>query len=174
MSPIVAALINAGPALIRLFGKSKGGKTEAIAEGLADTVAAAQGLPGNKQQKLVENGLQALSPAEQLEFKVSLEQIKADMQANQLQHDQAMHAQQQQTIRTSADLAGVRPSIANRHSWFTCAYFVAAELAKLAGYGSGASMEIGLAIAAPTLAWFGFRTWDKFTGSKFNQKGSKD
>ena len=51
----------------------------------------------------------------------------------------------------------------NRHSYYTMLYVCAFEVAEAFGYGTGASMELAMLIASPTLAYFGFRTFDKFS-----------
>ncbi|WP_416305194.1 hypothetical protein [Neptunicella sp. SCSIO 80796] len=163
MAPFIAALLSAGPALIRLFGQSKGGKTEAVAETIAGTVEAIQGKPTDQQSTKLQALIDSLDPAEVNQIRLGLAQVEAEREKARLEHDTAMHTQQQLTIRESKDIKGVRPEVANRHSWFTCGYVCVSELLSAFDIGSGANMELALAIAAPTLAWFGFRTWDKFS-----------
>lgn len=162
MAPIITTLLTAGPALIRLFGQSKGGNTEFAAETIAEVLERVKGVPANTATAKIQSVVDSLDPTAVTELKLGLAKIQADREKAVFDHDIAMHQAQQQTLQ-SPDVKGVRPQIANRHSWFTVAYYVGAEAAQLMGYGTGASMEIGIAIAAPTLAWFGFRTFDKFS-----------
>jgi hypothetical protein len=88
-----------------------------------------------------------------------------------LKDKQAEHQEQQETIRSgdnSSDeyVRHTRPLMA-RQSWYGGAlYAIGFEAAKVAGYGSGADLEIGLVIMAPALAYMGFRTADKFSRFK--------
>lgn len=87
------------------------------------------------------------------------------------QDTQAEHREQQETIRSgdnSSDeyVRRTRPLMA-RQSWYGGALFaIGMEGAKMAGYGTGANLEIALVIMAPALAYMGFRTMDKFTKAK--------
>jgi hypothetical protein len=164
MAPIITTLLSAGPALIRLFGQSKGGNTEFVAETIADVVERVQGDPSHPDAKAakIQAVVDSLDPKEVTQLKISLAQINASREKAQLDHDLGMHQAQQQTLQ-SADIKGVRPSIANRHSWFTALYIAIFEGLAAFDYGSGANWEIAILIASPTLAWFGFRTWDKFS-----------
>jgi hypothetical protein len=84
---------------------------------------------------------------------------------------QAEHHEQQETIRSGDNASDkyvrhTRPLMA-RQSWYGGAlYAIGFEAAKVAGYGSGADLEIGLVIMAPALAYMGFRTADKFSRFK--------
>lgn len=162
MAPIVTALLTAGPELIRMFGKSKGGNVERTAETISNTIDALKGLPVNEKTNRLQAVVDSLPPEQVSEIKVALEQIAAEREKNRLDYDQAMHTEQQKTIR-SLDPKGVRPETANRHSYYTMFYVCAFEIAKAFGYGEGASMELAMLIASPTLAYFGFRTFDKFS-----------
>jgi hypothetical protein len=168
MAPLINTLLTMGPSLIRLFGQSKGGKTEVVAETLADVVNAVQGKPLNEQNKSLTSAIHGLPTDILKEIELGLAKIEAERENNRMQHDLGMHQAQQSTLQ-SRDIKGVRPAIASRHSWFTIGYISVMELASLFDKGSGANMEIAIAIASPTLAWFGFRTWDKFS----NQGASK-
>jgi hypothetical protein len=164
MAPIITTLLTAGPALIRMFGQSKGGNTEFVAETIADVVERVQGEPSHPETKAakIQAVVDSLDPAEVTQLKISLAQINASREKAVLEHDLGMHQAQQKTLQ-SLDIKGVRPQIANRHSWFTIAYLIGFEGLAAFGKGTGANWEIATLIAAPTLAWFGFRTWDKFS-----------
>ncbi|WP_299072850.1 hypothetical protein [uncultured Paraglaciecola sp.] len=159
MAPIISLLLSAGPSIIRMFGKAKGGKAETVAEEVASFIDGNNGKPTQAQmQDMVKN----LDPEVMKDLEIGLAQIAAEREKNHLEHDLGMHQAQQTTLQ-SVDIKGIRPEIANRHSWFTCLYLFMFEGAAAFDYGSGANWEVATLIAAPTLAWFGFRTWDKFS-----------
>lgn len=87
------------------------------------------------------------------------------------QDTQAEHREQQETIRSGDNASDeyvrrTRPLMA-RQSWYGGALFaIGMEGAKIAGYGTGANLEIALVIMAPALAYMGFRTMDKFSKAK--------
>lgn len=162
MLPLLATLISAGPSLIRLFGQSKGGNTERVTETIADVVDIFQNNPNPQNKAKLQSLVESLDPIEIQKIQLGLAQINADREKAVLDHDLAMHQAQQQTLQ-STDIKGVRPQIANRHSWYTIAYILVFEGLGAFGHGTGANWEIATLIAAPTLAWFGFRTWDKFS-----------
>jgi hypothetical protein len=159
---LITTLISAGPALIRMFGQSKGGNTEFVAETIAEVVEKVKGLPNAEKTAKIQAVVDSLDPNEVTQLKISLAQINASREKAALDHDLGMHQAQQKTLQ-STDIKGVRPAIANRHSWFTIAYIISFEALAAFGKGTGANWEIATLIAAPTLAWFGFRTWDKFS-----------
>jgi hypothetical protein len=156
---LVTTLLAAGPTVLRLIGKATGGKTEFAAEKIAELI---DGKPGKPTEASMQAMVKSLDPLAIQELSVSLAQIEADKQKAALDHDLGMHQAQQDTIQ-SVDIKGVRPEIANRHSWFTAIYLFAFEAGAAFGYGTGANWEVATLLAAPTLAWFGFRTWDKFS-----------
>lgn len=162
MAPLIKTLLSAGPSLIRMFGASKGGVTETVTEKIAETVEAVSGMSAPQKEAKLQALVDSLPPEEITKLKVNLEQIAAEREKNRLGYDLAMHTEQQKTIR-SADPKYVRPKTANRHSYFSMLYVCAFEIAEALGYGSGASMELAMLIASPTLAYFGFRTFDKFS-----------
>lgn len=162
MAPLIKTLLSAGPSLIRMFGASKGGVTETVSEKIADTVEIVNGMSTPHKEAKLQALVDSLPPEEISKLKVNLEQIAAEREKNRLDYDQAMHVEQQKTIR-SVDPKGVRPETANRHSYYTMLYVCAFEVAEAFGYGTGASMELAMLIASPTLAYFGFRTFDKFS-----------
>ena len=87
------------------------------------------------------------------------------------QDTQAEHHEQQASIRSGDNASDeyvrhTRPLMA-RQSWYAGAlYAIGFEAAKVAKYGNGADLEIGLVIMAPALAYMGFRTADKFSKVK--------
>lgn len=162
MAPLIKTLLSAGPSLIRMFGASIGGVTETVTEKIAETVEAVSAMPAPQKEAKLQALVDSLPPEEITKLKVNLEQIAAEREKNRLDYDLAMHTEQQKTIR-SADPKYVRPKTANRHSYFCMLYVCAFEIAEAMGYGSGASMELAMLIASPTLAYFGFRTFDKFS-----------
>lgn len=167
MAPLLSAgltaLFNAGPTLIRMIGQSSGDRAEVVANEIATVVEAVQGKPTPKDAARLQSVVDSLDPEQVAKIQLGLERIEAEREKNRLDHDVSMHTQQQETIRQSKDVKGVRPEIANRHSWFTMLYLFYFEAMSLIDYGPGANWEIAILIASPTLAWFGFRTWDKFS-----------
>jgi len=159
MSSIISLLLSAGPSVIRMFGKSKGGNTEFAAEAIAGLIDQKNGKPNEHElQSLVKS----LDPQAIVELDLGLAKIKAEREQAAFDHDLGMHQAQQATIQ-SVDVKGVRPKIADRHSCFTILYLFLFEAAAAFDKGDGANWEVATLIAAPTLAWFGFRTWDKFS-----------
>ncbi|MCG7654679.1 hypothetical protein MHN00_14060 [Alteromonas sp. Cnat2-8] len=159
----ISALIKYGPSLIRLFGERKGGATEKVAHTIADVVEAVNGDTSPSSVAKVKATVDSLPPEVVGEIELGLAQIEAEREKARLTHDLGMHTQQQETLRSGKEIKTFRPEIARRHSWFTVAYIFVMELLNAFDYGSGANWEIALLIASPVLAWFGFRTWDKFS-----------
>ena len=159
----ISALIKYGPSLIRLFGERKGGATEKVAHTIADVVEAVNGDTSPSSVAKVKATVDSLPPEVVGEIELGLAQIEAEREKARLTHDLGMHTQQQETLRSGKEIKTFRPEIASRHSWFTVAYIFVMELLNAFDYGSGANWEIALLIASPVLAWFGFRTWDKFS-----------
>lgn len=160
MAPLIQAALSLGPTVLRMLGQSKGGNVAKVTGVVADLIDSSN---GNPPPQSVQAELDKLTPAELSAISVDMARIAAEREKTRLNYDAQMHTQQQETIRSSKDLKGVRPAIADRHSWFVCVYILGAELTKALGYGTGASVELAVAIATPTLAYFGFRTWDKFS-----------
>jgi len=159
----ISALIKYGPSLIRLFGERKGGATEKVAHTIANVVEAVNGDTSPSSVAKVKATVDSLPPEVVGEIELGLAQIEAEREKARLTHDLGMHAEQQETLRSGKEIKTFRPEIARRHSWFTVAYIFVMELLNAFDYGSGANWEIALLIASPVLAWFGFRTWDKFS-----------
>lgn len=159
----VSALIKYGPSLIRLFGERKGGVTEKVAHTIANVVDAVNGDTSPASVAKVKATLDSLPPEVVVQIETELAQIEAEREKARLNHDLGMHTQQQDTLRSGKDIKTFRPEIAKRHSWFTAAYVFLMELLGAYNYGSGANWEVALLLASPVLAWFGFRTWDKFS-----------
>ena len=93
------------------------------------------------------------------------------MEEMRLKDLQAEHEQQQLTIRggdsaTDEYVRRTRPLMA-RQSWYaTMGYVMGFEVAKAAGYGTGANWDLAMILIAPAAAYLGFRTWDKIKGAK--------
>lgn len=162
MIPIINTLLNAGPSLIRLFGDSQNDTCKTIAHTIADVVSRMPSKPSLSDQTKLKSLLDSFDPEDIKILQLGLATIASERENHRFNYDLAMHEAQQKTLK-SIDIKGIRPEIANRHSWFTVGYIVIAELLQTLGFSTGANQEIVLAIAAPTLAWFGFRTWDKFS-----------
>ena len=159
----ISALIKYGPSLIRLFGERKGGATEKVAHTIANVVEAVNGDTSPSSVAKVKATVDSLPPEVVGEIELGLAQIEAEREKARLTHDLGMHTQQQETLRSGKEIKTFRPEIARRHSWFTVAYIFVMELLNAFDHGNGANWEIALLIASPVLAWFGFRTWDKFS-----------
>ena len=79
MTSIIAALLSAGPSLIRLFGSSKGGTTEYVAETIADVVEKVQGNPNSPESAAkVQAVVDSLDPTEVIQLKIGLEKVAAE------------------------------------------------------------------------------------------------
>lgn len=93
-------------------------------------------------------------------------QAMAEMEAKERQHE---HEQTQLTVRSGDNAQDIyvrqtRPRMA-RQSWYaTAGYLIGAEIAKAAGYGGGAVIEIAMVLSTPAWAYIGLRTWDKKWG----------
>ncbi|WP_102798743.1 hypothetical protein [Bowmanella denitrificans] len=173
MSAILTTLLTAGPSLIRMFGQSKGGKVEQTAEAIADVVELVKGEPPAEQANILATRVKAVDQAALTELKLGLErlavereQIQAAREKERLQHDLGMHQEQQNTIRSGDNaedpyVRQTRPKIVRRSFWVLTAYIFGFEALHAFGKGTGADWEIALVLAAPVLAYFGFRTWDK-------------
>ena len=159
----ISALIKYGPSLIRLFVERKGGATEKVAHTIANVVEAVNGDTSPSSVAKVKATVDSLPPEVVGEIELGLAQIEAEREKARLTHDLGMHTQQQETLRSGKEIKTFRPEIARRHSWFTVAYIFVMELLNAFDRGNGANWEIALLIASPVLAWFGFRTWDKFS-----------
>lgn len=84
-----------------------------------------------------------------------------------LKDKQAAHREQQETIRQGDDADDIyvrrtRPRMA-RQSWYVTAMYVMTfeALHGLRVVSSGANWELAMILAAPAMAYLGFRTWDK-------------
>ena len=159
----ISALIKYGPSLIRILGESKGGTTEQVAHTIADVVETVNGDTSPSSVAKVKATVDSLPPEVVGEIELGLAQIEAEREKARLAHDLGMHTQQQETLRSGKEIKTFRPEIVSRHSWFTAAYVFITELLCAFGYGTGADWEVGLLFSSPVLAWFGFRTWDKFS-----------
>lgn len=86
----------------------------------------------------------------------------------ELADGQSAHSEQQDTIKNGDNASDeyvrhTRPMMA-RQSWYGgLLYIFGFEIAKVFAYGTGAQFEIAMTILAPSLAYMGFRTLDKFT-----------
>ena len=86
----------------------------------------------------------------------------------ELADNQSAHSEQQDTIKNGDNASDeyvrhTRPMMA-RQSWYGgLLYIFGFEIAQVFNYGTGAQFEIAMTILAPSLAYMGFRTLDKFT-----------
>ena len=73
MAPLISTLLTAGPALIRLFGNSKGGNIERTTETISAVLDTIQGKPSPEQVNRLQAVVDSLPQDEVSELKVSLE-----------------------------------------------------------------------------------------------------
>jgi len=99
------------------------------------------------------------------------EHIRA-MEEARLKDEQAAHKEQQDKIRDGDNAADeyvrrTRPMMA-RQSWFaSAAYIIAFEALKVSSVTTlGASTELALLLMGPAGAYLGFRSFDKWKGTK--------
>lgn len=103
--------------------------------------------------------LQELANASEADIRRNIER----MEELRIADEAAAHSEQQETIRSGDNaedqyVRETRPLLA-RQSWYGAFGFIAvAEIAKAAGYGSGASFELAALLASPALAYIGFRS----------------
>ena len=118
-------------------------------------------------------------PAQKAEAQLKLAQMAQDgelakianetrLRELELADTQSAHKEQQDTIKNGDNASDeyvrhTRPMMA-RQSWYGgLLYIFGFEIAKVFAYGTGAQFEIAMTILAPSLAYMGFRTLDKFT-----------
>lgn len=93
----------------------------------------------------------------------------------QLEDGQKEQAEQQETIRSGDNAADeyvrhTRPLLARQSWWGAVAYTMIMEICKVYGHGNGADPYIIALISSPSLAYMGFRTWDKKIGGSWFDK----
>jgi hypothetical protein len=146
-----------------MIGGSQGGNVETATSAVADVLDVIQGKPTPQQLETLEAKVNSIPPDVQATITVELARIEAEREQNRLNYDLGMHESQQKTIRTSPDVSGMRPRTAERAFYLTFLYVVGFEAGEAFGYGLGASFELAGLFISPTLAYFGFRTFDRFS-----------
>lgn len=118
-------------------------------------------------------------PTAKAEAQLKLAQMAQDGELSKMANDtrlreleltdtQSAHTEQQDTIKNGDNASDeyvrhTRPMMA-RQSWYGgLIYIFGFEIAKVFTHGTGAQFEIAMTILAPSLAYMGFRTLDKFT-----------
>ena len=118
-------------------------------------------------------------PAQKAEAQLKLAQMAQDGELAKMANEtrikeleladvQSAHSEQQDTIKNGDNASDeyvrhTRPMMA-RQSWYGGLFYIFGfEIAKVFAYGTGAQFEIAMTILAPSLAYMGFRTMDKFT-----------
>lgn len=178
MDPLtISAILSAGPSLVRAAGKLFGGRTESIADSIADTVDAVRGQPNAEQQ--LEERLSLLTGEDLValqQLTVEVERIRADTLKAELQHEASLNAQLHQTRR--AEIASddsfvrrTRPQMARDSMKAGVAYVLLFEAGHAVGLSLGANIpraDIYLAglLFTPLLEYIGVRTIDKVKGKE--------
>ncbi|WP_299197948.1 hypothetical protein [uncultured Amphritea sp.] len=193
MSLIATALLTAGPSLIRMAGELFGGeKASSVSEKLASAVEVAGGMSTDGAKAHIEqvvSGMPAEDVAVVMQLKVKLEEIAAEREKNQLNHQLGMHHETQETIRTEAIngtdyVKETRPKMARLSGYSGTAYVLGAELVSriaplfnhvedgvLVAYTiAGASPIVAGVLYGPLFTYMGMRTVDAF--SKWKQTPS--
>ena len=169
MSALLTTLLTAGPSLIRMIGETRGGTNAVnVAHTLADAVEAFTGKSNSAESAKLQALADSLPPDEVFSLKVALDEIAAERENQKLKHDLGMHQAQQTTIQNGDNsqdsyVSHTRPKVARQSFWATAAYTIVFELLGAFDKGPGANLELGFLLASPMLAYYGFRTWDKFS-----------
>ena len=157
MIPIALKLAAFVPDIVRFFSKSD------TAAAVADKVVGiAKTITGHDDADAALRAIET-DPKLALQFKTTVLASQTELEKAHLADTQAAHREQQETIRTGDQaedeyVRHTRPKMA-RQSWYGMAAYVAvAEIAKAAGFGTGASFEIAALIGSPALAYIGFRS----------------
>jgi len=170
----IISLLTAGPSILRAVGSFFGGETEKVANTVANVADAVQGKSPSVQKQAMEDAVKAMPPEAQAELaKIANEalRIKAEMKARELEHEELMHHDTQETARVEAAsddqfVRRTRPKIARDSFAAGIIYAVVMEILKALGYGSGPDVYILSAILSPGLAYMGVRTIDAFSKHK--------
>ena len=146
----------------------------AVAAGVALVSSATGQTEPSKVLAALQGDPETFLKLKELAFKES-DSIRLHIQAlteAELKDAQAAHTEQQQTIRGGDQASDeyvrhTRPMMA-RQSWYAAVvYMVSFEVLKSLGvYSGGASFDIAALLLAPAGAYLGFRSIDKFAGTK--------
>ena len=180
MHPLVLTLLANGPSMLRMAGNLFGGKTKAIADGVAGVMDAAQGKSAVEQRHALEKHINQLS-VEDIEklnaVKIRLEELAIEREKNRQVHEQVMHSETQQTARAEQEhgndfVKETRPKIARQSFLAGTIYILVAESARIitsawGGDISGADWTLAAALFAPCGGYIGVRSWDKM--KEFNR-----
>lgn len=169
------ALLAAGPSLIRGAGKLLGGRTDAVADTVAEMVEGAQA--AIDPQTALAQEVRQLPLDQQVELQalaVEVQRIEAEREHARLSWDQANYAETQQSYRAElasvdAEVRRTRPQIARRSFFAGTAYVLLMELARLlpgAGADVGADLMLAGVIYSPCFEYLGMRTLDKIFGKE--------
>jgi len=145
---------------MRAFGS---GKSADAAEAM---VNAAKTLTGDSSGETAVNKIIA-DPALQLQYQQLLSNERLKFREMELADKQAEHKQQQDTIRTGDTaedpyVRQTRPKIVRQSFYGSALYLLAFEGMQAFGKGTGADWELLALLMSPVLAYFGFRTGDKW------------
>lgn len=182
MNPFTIAFL--GAKAIRAIGALKGGKAEAVANGLADVVDSVSGQPTSAQAQAISNHIRSLPPDAVVELKkleVEMEKISAEREKNQLIAETSIAQAAQETARVEAQstdeyVRRTRPRMARQSAAVTFSYGLVTGIVfpvvNAAAKFLDPAIELDLpppnaAIAgtlfAPCLAYLGARSVDAFS-----------
>lgn len=150
------------PSIVKYFTNSD------TAGGVAGKVVdIAKAVTGQSEPDQISAALKA-NPAMALQFKTAVMANETELSRMAYADKQAEHAEQQETIRGGDNandeyVRTTRPRIV-RQSWYAFVFyvFITEILNRLDASVDGANWEIAITLLTPTLAYFGFRTGDKF------------
>lgn len=172
MAPLIAALLNAGPALVRMVGAVAGGRAGQVAERVAQAVEEARAAadPG----RALEERLAALPPEQQqalAELQVRLAEIEADREKTRVAAERARWEQVQETARVEARsedpyVRRTRPAIARWSLAGGLLYITAGSLSEALGAPFRADPYLLSVILSPVWAYIGARSVDAFSPHK--------
>lgn len=171
---MLSALLTAGPTILRMVGNLFGGKTQEVANTVAEVADKVQGLPDSERQKQMQAAIENLPPEARVELaKIANEaqKISAEREAHQLDAETARNQAAQETIRAEVNsgdeyVRRARPKIAIRSFNLTAAYILVFEAMRVIGKFAGvevpgADVTIAGALISPCVWWVTMRTGDK-------------
>lgn len=171
-----AALLSAGPTVLRMIGKLFGGKTEGVADQVAAFADQVKGLPADKAQQEFNQRLAYLPPEAQVELKkiaLESERIQAEQEQARLQADTDQHLGSQETIRAEIIhgdeyVAHTRPKIARLSAYLGLSYLFIAEVASRVAEPfdiviAGADPAVAGVLLGPCVYYMTMRTFDAFS-----------
>ncbi len=172
-------LLTVGPSILRGIGSLFGGKTQEVADTVANVADAVTGQSPEVQRQRMQEALDAMPPEARVELaKIAneAESIKADMESRRLQHEEHRLEQVQETARTEAKsedeyVRRTRPWMARWSFTASFVYVAAGEVARALGADTGADPYILGVLLSPAVTYITGRTVDAFSPHKGPRMG---